>query len=166
MPARARAVPCHDLQPMTGALEAIWIKRFKRGPMDPAPEAELVADRGIVGNANQGGSRQVTVMEREAWEGLMEELGADLDPAARRANLMVSGISLKDCRGKVLRIGDVKIWLVGETRPCERMDEALPGLRRAMGGPWRGGAYGTVVEGGWIRIGDAAELYIPEPPAR
>ena len=151
---------------VTGTLEAVWIKRFKRGPMDPADEAILVAGRGIVGNANQGGSRQVTVIAREAWDTMMSELGADLDPAARRANLLVAGLSLRDCRGKVLRIGEVKLWLVGETRPCERMDEALPGLRRTMGHPWRGGAYATVVEGGPIRVGDVARLYTPAAAPR
>ena len=151
---------------MTGTVQGIWIKRFKGGPMDPADEASLVADRGIVGNRNQGGSRQVTLTEREVWDALMAELHADLDPSARRANLMLSGIRLTDCRGKVLRIGDVRIWLVGETRPCEQMDAALPGLRRAMGHPWRGGAYGTVVEGGRIRLGDVAELYTPPAPRR
>lgn len=50
-----------------GRLEAIWIKRAKRGPMDPAPRARLVAGRGIAGNANQGGRRQVTVIARETW---------------------------------------------------------------------------------------------------
>lgn len=131
--------------------------------MDPADDAELVPDQGIAGNANQGGSRQVTIIERERWHAMMAELDADLDPAARRANLMISGVSLTDCRGKVLRIGDTRIWLLGETRPCERMDEALPGLRRAMAHPWRGGAYGTVVEGGPIRVGDPAVLYVPVP---
>src|SRR5919202_1521409 len=58
-----------------GTLEAIWIKRFRRGPMDPAPTARLVAGRGIVGNANQGGKRQVTIIAREAWEAVTRELG-------------------------------------------------------------------------------------------
>lgn len=151
---------------VTGAVDGIWIKRFKGGPMDSADEATLVPGRGIVGNTDQGGSRQVTVIEREVWETLMAELHAGLDPSARRANLMVSGICLADCRGKVLRIGDVKVWLLGETRPCEQMDAALPGLRRAMGHPWRGGAYGTVVEGGRIRVGDVAMLCSPAPPER
>lgn len=150
---------------MSGTVEAIWIKRFKRGPMDAADEAVLIPDRGIVGNANQGGSRQVTVIAREAWDTMMAELDADLDPSARRANLMLSGVALEDCRGKVLRVGEVRIWLLGETRPCERMDEALPGLRRTMAAPWRGGAYGTVVGGGRIRVGDAAVLYTPAPPS-
>ncbi|MBW3552415.1 MAG: MOSC domain-containing protein [Gemmatimonadetes bacterium] len=151
---------------MTGAVEGIWIKRFKGGPMDSADEATLVPGRGIMGNSNQGGSRQVTVIEREMWETMMADLDAELDPSARRANLMLSGIRLADCRGRVLRIGDVKIWLLGETRPCEQMDAALPGLRRAMAHPWRGGAYGTVVEGGRIRVGDVAEIYTPAAPVR
>ena len=42
-------------------LEQIWIKRVRRGPMDAADRARVVAGRGIVGNANQGGKRQVTM---------------------------------------------------------------------------------------------------------
>ncbi len=30
-----------------GHLEAIWVKRFKRGPMDPQSEATMVEGRGI-----------------------------------------------------------------------------------------------------------------------
>ena len=45
-------------------LEAIWIKRVRRGKMDPVLTAELIAGKGIVGNANQGGRRQVTIIEK------------------------------------------------------------------------------------------------------
>src|SRR5262245_44525990 len=130
-----------------GRLEAIWVKRARLGPMDPAPSAELVAGRGIVGNANQGGKRQVTIIEREVWESLMNALGADLSPVARRANLMVSGVSLAQSRGRVLRLGPCAVRIYGETKPCERMDEAFAGLRELMYGDWRGGAFGEVVEG-------------------
>jgi MOSC domain-containing protein YiiM len=150
---------------MTGRLEAIWVKRAQAGPMDPAREATLVADRGILGNANQGGRRQVTIIEQESWDAMMGELGADVDPAARRANLLVTGLPLARSRGKTLHVGDCRILIQGETRPCEQMDEALPGLRRAMAGPWRGGAFGVVLDNGVIRIGDAVRLTGPGPSA-
>ena len=73
--------------PMLGTLEHIWIKRAKRGPMDAALFASLRADRGLVGNANQGGRRQITILEAERWSAHMTALGTTLDPSVRRANL-------------------------------------------------------------------------------
>jgi len=59
---------------VSGRLDAIWIKRMKRGPMDSVEHAMLKRNAGLVGNANQGGRRQVTIMEREAWDRLMSEV--------------------------------------------------------------------------------------------
>jgi MOSC domain-containing protein YiiM len=137
-----------------GKLEAIWIKRVRRGKMDPAESASLVKDQGIVGNANQGGRRQVTIIEKEVWQDVMHDLDADKDPGTRRANLMIGGVPLKESRGRVLRIGSVRIEIMGETKPCERMEEALPGLRSALYPDWHGGAYGIVLEDGNISVGD------------
>ena len=139
----------------TGKLEAIWLKRMKGGPMDPVEQATLKANRGIVGNTNQGGKRQVTIIEQEVWQSLMKQTGASIDPSARRANLMVSGIQLAESRGRVLQIGGSRIRIYGETKPCELMDKAAPGLRAAMKDNWNGGAFGEILDDGEIVIGDS-----------
>ena len=137
-----------------GRLEGIWVKRVRRGPMDPVRRAEL--DRqGLVGSANRGGRRAVTLIEREIFERVRGVLGPAVEPAMRRANLLVSGVRLAGSRGRVLQVGGARIRIGGETRPCERMDEALPGLRAALEPEWGGGAYGVVIEGGEIAVGDA-----------
>jgi MOSC domain-containing protein YiiM len=137
-----------------GKLAAIWIKRAHRGKMDRVDQAVLRTGRGLVGSADQGGKRQVTVIEQEEWAHHMAALGGNLDPATRRANLMVSGLPLADSRKRILQVGPVRIRIYGETKPCERMEEALPGLRAAMYPNWGGGAYGEVLNDGEIAVGD------------
>jgi MOSC domain-containing protein YiiM len=136
-------------------LERIWIKRRRRAPTEPVERAVLVSGRGIDGNADQGGRRQVTIVSAERWEELMTELAASTDASARRANLLVSGIDLEESRERLLAIGPCVLRILGETRPCERMDEALLGLREAMKARWGGGAHAEVVTGGEIAVGDA-----------
>lgn len=146
----------------SGVLESIWIKRFKRGPMDPAPEATLVTGRGIVGNANQGGKRQVTIITREAWDAVERELGENVAPETRRANLLVSGVDLANTRGRMLRIGACRFRVYGETKPCWQMEEAHAGLQSALRPDWRGGAFAEVLDGGQITVGDRVE-WVEEP---
>jgi len=140
-----------------GALEAIWIKRAHRGKMDPAVRGELVEGKGLTGNVDRSRRRQVTLLSREVWERAMAELGASLDPSARRANLFVSGLALANTRGRVLRIGAARLRIGGELTPCERMDEAWPGLKAVLRPEWKGGVFAQVIEGGEIQVGDAAE---------
>jgi MOSC domain-containing protein YiiM len=138
----------------TGRLEAIWIKRGKGGPMDAADEATLLPGRGIEGNVNQGGHRQVTIITRERWEAVCFALDAELPPETRRANLMVSGIDLEKTRGRFLCIGQTRLRINGETRPCWQMEEAHAGLQAALDPHWGGGAFAEVLTGGAIRVGD------------
>lgn len=139
-----------------GSVRALWIKRMKRGPMDPAETVELEEGRGIRGNANQGGRRQVTLIEEEVFDELKEAFDPAVDPVMRRANIMVRGIRLARTRERVLRIGEARIEIRGETRPCNLMDETLDGLQDALDPDWRGGVYGQVLTGGTVRVGDEA----------
>lgn len=141
----------------SGRLEEIWIKRARRGVMDPVETATLEAGAGIRGNANRGGHRQVTVISRERWHRVMNHLDADVDPKARRANFMVSGVELEETRGRVLKLGRVRLRILGETKPCERMDEAHPGLREALRPHWGGGVYGEVMDSGTVSVGDPVD---------
>ncbi|MDX1501976.1 MAG: MOSC domain-containing protein [Thermoanaerobaculia bacterium] len=135
-------------------LEKIWVKRVRKGPMDGRERARLVPGRGLEGNVEQGGRRQVTILSAERWSEVERELGAPVDPAARRANLLISGLDLERSRDRVLKIGHGRILIHGETRPCRQMNEAHPGLQAALEPAWGGGAYGEVLEGGEIRVGD------------
>ena len=149
-----------------GRLEKIWVKRFHRGPMDPADAADLRQGAGIVGNANQGGWRQVTIIAAADWDRVVEALGAAVEPGARRANLLVSGIALDRTRDRVLQVGGCRLRVRGETRPCERMDEAEPGLRAALDPGWRGGVFAEVLDDGRIRVGDPVAWAEAAPPGR
>jgi MOSC domain-containing protein YiiM len=125
--------------------------------MDPVTRASLIAGRGIVGDANQGSTRQVTILSDKDWSEVTAQPGTP-DPIVRRANLLVSDVDLRNSRNKILQIGRVRIRLLGEVRPCERMEEAQPGLRIAMSVPYGGGAFGEVLDDGEIAVGDRVTL--------
>jgi MOSC domain-containing protein YiiM len=138
-----------------GRLIAIYVKRAHGGQMDAQDEARLETAKGLVGNADFRGRRQVTLVAQERWDQLMAEVGATLAPAVRRANLILSGVDLENTRGRTLTIGACVLKINGETRPCELMEEAAAGLQAAMRQHWGGGAYAEVLQGGVISLGDA-----------
>ena len=125
--------------------------------MDRVDSVRALAGRGLVGNANQRGRRQVTLLSQRHWTSITRDLSAP-DPIVRRANLLLSDIELTAAsRTRVLRIGDVRVRILGETRPCERMDEAVQGLRAALSVPWGGGAFGEVLNDGDLVVGAVTE---------
>lgn len=153
-------------------VEAIWIKtprpgkkvsvgKIKKevgvhynGPMVEVKTATLIAGKGMVGNANQGGKRQVTFIEKEVWQSLMDELGENHPPSDRRANVMLSNCPLMETTGQILKIGPCLFEITGETEPCEVMNSVSHGLFPLMGHNWGGGAISKVIKGGEIKVGD------------
>ncbi len=102
--------------------------------------------------------RNVTVLSREGWEAACKALGDELAWTTRRANLLVEGVELPETTGARLAIGDVVLEVSGECAPCERMEEARPGLRDALSTEWRAGVECRVLSGGTVRRGDPVEL--------
>ena len=98
------------------------------------------------------------MISESAWDEAQEAMGMAIDPSARRANVMIRGIALENSRGKLLRLGDCLVRIFGEVRPCQRLEQAMPGLRNALQPRWRGGVFGEIVEGGTIHAGDAVSL--------
>ena len=150
-------------------LERIWLKRAHRGVMDPVDAAILVEGQGLQDSANFGGHRQVSLIALERWLDIIAELGVDVDPSARRADLLVSGVDLESSRGRLLSVGPCVLRVGGEMRPCERMDEAHHGLRDAMSYRWGGGVWAEVLRGGPVRVSDPvswhADLFSDSPAA-
>ncbi len=137
-----------------GKIEQIWVKRFHRGPMDPVTHGTLVAGQGLLDSANQGGRRQVTLIARERWNLAVQSMGMHIDPIQRRANVLVAGIDLENTHSRILQVGGCRLLIRGETRPCERMDEAVPGLQNALDAHWGGGAFAEILRGGEITVGN------------
>ena len=122
--------------------------------MDPVTHGTLVAGQGLLDSADQGGRRQVTLITRERWDLVTQSLGLRVEPILRRANVLVTGIDLENTRTKILLLGNCRLRIRGETRPCERMDEASPGLQIALDAHWGGGAFAEIIKGGEINVGD------------
>lgn len=141
-----------------GNLLGIALRERARAPMLEVEEAE-VSDRGVGGDSRAlGGTRAVTVLSRESWEAACIELDREVPWTARRANLLVEDASLVDSVGSRLAVGAAILEVTGETTPCERMNEAMEGLRACLVSGWRGGVTCRVVSPGRIRVGDAVTV--------
>lgn len=82
--------------------------------------------------------------------------------------MLVRGLRLPRVKAAIIAVGQVKLEVTGQTYPCRRMDEAYPGLLKALAKDWRGGVTCRVLEGGEIALGDKVSLLSapPEPPLR
>ena len=152
---------------MKARLLAIAVRRRSRGAMLELPRAAVTAAQGVADDLRgRPGRRQVTVLSLEAWQAACAAAGRpDLPWTARRANLLVTGIDLAAVNqaaaagadGAVLRIGAVELEVTGETAPCERMEEACPGLLAALAVGGRGGVTCRVRRGGGLAAGDPVQ---------
>jgi hypothetical protein len=99
-----------------------------------------VAGAGLEGDHAGSGTRQVTLLEREAWEAACRDLYQDLDAGARRANIVVEGVSLAVAIKHRLQIGDCIIQVIGRSPPLQADGRRRAGIaKRAVSEPPRRG---------------------------
>jgi MOSC domain-containing protein YiiM len=137
-----------------GRLLKIYLRPERQKPVIKVTQAEARVGTGLEGDHLKKGSRQVTLLSVEAWQAVCQDLGKELDPSLRRANLLIEGLDLKETIGKFIQIGSAVVKVTGETKPCRLMDEAEAGLKYALVPDWRGGVFGEVITPGHISIGD------------
>ena len=139
----------------TGSLKGIAIRSASRAPMSLLDSVEISPAGGTQGDfRGKHRSRQVTLLSVEDWQDTCAELGEELHWTVRRANLLVEGMRFENSTKKQIQIGEVLLEVTGETDPCDRMDEAAPGLYQALLPQWRGGACCRVIKAGTISLED------------
>ena len=134
--------------------------------MEKLQEATISTELGLVGDCkgSRFPERQITILAIEDWKAALTSLGGvDLDWSVRRANLLVSDIKLPRGRGSQIAIGKVIVEVRDQTSPCQQMENAKAGLRKALSGYWRGGVSCRVISGGDIKIGDSVKIIIEIP---
>lgn len=135
-------------------LLGIAVKKQRQGSVSTHDEAMLTTHTGVVGDwRGKPGKRQVTLMTLADWQEACDELDVRLPWQTRRANLLVDALPLFQSTGSRILLGDAVLEVTGETDPCERMEQAQPGLFQALLPNWRGGVTCRVVANGVIRVG-------------
>lgn len=146
-----------------GHIAGICVRTKRLEPVTMLESVVAIAGKGLEGDRynNTGGSRQVTLIQKEHLQAVAAFLGQQsLGFEIVRRNILVEGINLLALKGQSFRIGEAVFQYSGECHPCSRMEEALGrGGYNAMRG--HGGITARVLEGGVIRVGDAIS-YLPK----
>ena len=146
---------------MSGNLIGIARKAKRGAPVEEIDTVQVTVDNGLEGDKRgKLKNRQVSILAKEDWNAALGELGegVNLPWTTRRANLLTQGVDLPQQAGAKIAIGPVLLEVMDETDPCEIMERAHKGLRKALEPDWRGGVLCRVLEGGVINIGDTVEI--------
>ena len=140
-----------------GIVEAITVRSQRVSPVSVLDAVIAIRDKGLAGDhyQNNGGSRQVTLIQCEHLDVVASLLGTDhISPELVRRNIVVRGLNLLSLKGKQFFVGPAILQYTGECHPCSRMERVLGiGGYNAMRG--HGGITAKIICGGLIKVGDA-----------
>lgn len=149
--------------PVVGHVQAIFLAQRESGERVAVDEARALAGRGLEGDAYllDGGARapkdrvgrDLTLIEAEALEALLDETGIELAPWEPRRNVVTRHVRLNDLVGERFRVGEVTCIGRLLNEPCAHLESLTrPGVLRGL--VHRGGLRADILSGGWIRVGD------------
>ena len=139
---------------MPGSVEQINIAAVE-SELPRSVEAVEVTAEGVVGD-RYAQSRDLTLIEAEALEGLRDEAGIELTAAESRRQVLVRGIRLNDLVGERFTVGGVECVGQEWCEPCNHLQGLTqPGVMRGL--VHRAGLRADIVSGGRIAVGDSVE---------
>ncbi|MDZ7823802.1 MAG: MOSC domain-containing protein [Ahrensia sp.] len=137
-----------------GKVEWIGIRTLRRAPMTVLGECDI-ADFGLVGDhRTKPGKRAVSLIQAEHLPVIASLVGCrEVSPGQLRRNIVVSGINLLALKDATFKLGTATLKGTGLCAPCSRMEEEFgSGGYNAVRG--HGGIIATVVEPGFVKLGD------------
>ena len=143
-------------------------------PMQSTEAIEVIAGKGIAGNARhferrsrstgERSRRQISLIEREQIAEHATALGLEqIVPGAVRSNLETSGVKLASFIGQDVQVGEAVLHFYAPRTPCAKMDAICAGLRELMQNG-RQGVMAEIIRSGKIRVGDLIQIVAPSPP--
>jgi TatD DNase family protein len=140
-----------------GVIRAICISAVKGTEKKDVGQAELIVQQGLKGDAHaEGGIRQVSLLSLEKIETFRNK-GAEVEYGAFGENLVVEGIDLASLPvGTRFRCTDALLELTQIGKEChsrcaiyQRMGDCIMP---------REGVFASVLQGGFIKIGDDIQI--------
>ena len=149
-----------------GSVVAIFIAPAEGASMEPRDEVRAIAGKGLDGDRYavdagkysgfriEDSQRAVTLIEREAIDGAVQEHGVELEPIETRRNIVTEGVPLNHLVGHEFTVGGVRMRGFDLSEPCTYLEEQTrAGVRKAL--IHRGGLRAEILSDGPIRVGDA-----------
>jgi MOSC domain-containing protein YiiM len=142
---------------MTGVVEQIAIASERKERPTPVARVRARAGHGLEGECHYSDAAEpgaaLTLIAREALEGLRDDTGIELSHEASGRNVLTSGIDLNELVGVRFRVGEVECQGVELCEPCLGLAKLTEfGVLRGL--VHRGGLRADIVSDGELAVGD------------